>query len=342
MPILDVFNSDAFTAVSLTAAVDKYGYAPGFLTARPGLVVSVPVRTKDVWIETRANTPALIQTSARGTPPAQKGGDIRDARSWPTVRLAIASRIWAEELQFVRSFGQEQAMKTLMEEVARRQFKMKQDMALTKENMLLGLVQGIVKDADGATIRNWATEFGQSIPAEDSWNTPLGASSGGGLRAKCNAVRRSILQALKGLGGANVRIEAICDDVFWDAFVTSTEVRENYQAAVALQRINEVGNAYESYEFARITFHNYRGTDDNSTVALGSGKCKFFPVNAGIFQTAYSPAGKMEFINTVGQEEYSWIVPDLHRDEWADIEMQSFPLPVCTMPSALASARSAA
>jgi hypothetical protein len=342
MPILDVFNSDAFTAVSLTAAVDKYGYVPGFLSARPGLIVPVPVRTKEVWIEERANTPALIQTTARGAPPVQKSGDIRDARSWATVRLAIASRIWAEEVQSIRVFGQEQAMKDLQGEVARRQFKMKQDLSLTRENMVLGLVQGIVTDADGSTIRNWATEFGQSLPAEASWNTQLNATSGGALREACNTVRRGMLRALKGLGGVNVRIEAICDDVFWDDFVTSEEVRDNYQAAAALQRINNVGNAFESYTFAGITFHNYRGTDDNSTVALGSGKCKFYPVDAGIFQIAYSPAARMEFINTMGQAEYSWIVADMLRDEWADVEMQSYLLPVCTMPSALYSARSAA
>jgi len=233
-------------------------------------------------------------------------------------------------------------MKDLMGEVARRQFKMKQDMALTKENMLLGLVQGIVADADGSTIRNWGTEFSQSIPAEVSWGTALTAPSGGALRELCNQTRRTILRALKGLGGNVVEIHALCGDTFWDTFVSSEEVRENYQAAQALQRINNVGGAWETYYFGNIYFHNYRGTDDDSTVAIGDTKAKFFPVNAGIFQVAYSPADRFEFVGTLGQEEYSWIVTDRDRDEWADVEMQSYLLPVCTMPSALPSARSSA
>ena len=35
MPIMDVFNQDAFTAVSLTAAVDKFGFVPGLLGSIP-------------------------------------------------------------------------------------------------------------------------------------------------------------------------------------------------------------------------------------------------------------------------------------------------------------------
>ena len=45
-------------------------------------------------------------------------------------------------------------------------FKMKSDYYLTKENMLLGLVQGKAVDIDDSgaatTIYDWGTEFGQS------------------------------------------------------------------------------------------------------------------------------------------------------------------------------------
>lgn len=342
MPIMDVFAGDAFTAVSLTAAVDKMGYVPGYLTALPGLIEPAPIRTTEVWIEERGTEPALIQTTPRGAPPAQKGGDKRDARAFQTTRIAIASRITANELQGIREFGQEQALKTLQSEVARRQFKMKRDMALTKEHMALGVVQGLVTDADGSTISDWASLLGQSIPAEVSWNAALTATSGGALRQLCNQTRRGILRALKGMGGVGVSIHALCGDEFWDDFVTSAEVRDNYQAAAALQRINNLGGAFESYTFASITFHNYRGTDDNSTAAVGTDKVKFFPVGAGIFQRADAPSERIEFINTPGQEAYSFIVPDRDRDSWADVEMYSYPLFVCTMPSALASGRAGA
>jgi hypothetical protein len=41
----------------------------------------------------------------------------------------------------------------------------------------------------------------------------------------------------------------------------------------------------------------------------------------------------------MGQEFYSWMVTDKDRDMWADVEMYTYPLPICLMPSALYQAR---
>ena len=142
MPIMDVFNQDAFSYVSLCAAVDLVGYTPGFLTARPGLVTPAPIRTQEVWIEQRSFMPKVIQTTPRGAPPVQVSGDRRNARSFNTTRIALSGRINASELLGIRDFASETTMKDLMGEVARRHFKMRNDEAVTKENMLLGAVQG--------------------------------------------------------------------------------------------------------------------------------------------------------------------------------------------------------
>jgi hypothetical protein len=62
---------------------------------------------------------------------------------------------------------------------------------------------------------------------------------------------------------------------------------------------NNVGAPFGSFTYGNIMFVNYRGTDDNSTVAIGTDKCKFFPVNApGAFMCAYSPAEFFPFVNT--------------------------------------------
>ena len=339
MLTMDVFNSDAFSATSLSLAVEKIGYVPDTLTGMPGLITPVPVRTKNIWIEERSNAPALIQTSPRGAPPNQKGGDKRKARSFNTVRLALASRIEADELLGIRAFGSETEVKQLMVEVARRQYKIKADMALTKENMLLNLVQGKAIDADGSVIYDWAAEFGQSVGSAIHFNmASADASDTGSIRSNCNAVVRYIRRKLQGLGGNNVRIVALCDDVFYDDLITSKEVKAtylNYAAAADLR--DSVGRTWDGFQYGGVTFINYRGTDDNSTVAVPSGTAQFFPINAGIFQWAQAPAERMEFIDTPGQEFYSWIVRDKDRDMWADVEMYSYPLPVCVMPQALIS-----
>jgi hypothetical protein len=340
MPIMDVFNGDAFTFTSLTAAVDKFGYAPGYLGSIPGLFQDVPIRTEEVWIEERSNAPALIQTTARGTPPKQKSGDIRDARAFKTTRIAISSRITARELQGIRRFGSEIDIKDLAEEVSRRMFKITQDIDITEENMRLGCVQGLVTDADGSTIANWATNMNQAIPGATAFNlaTLIASGTEGAFLKICNGIRRVMIRNLKGLGGNRVQVHAIADDQFWDLMLELPEIRHTYQYAMAAKELqNDFMGAWDSFYYGKIMWHNYRGTDDNSTVAVPAGTVKFFPANAGIFQVARAPSESFEFVNTPGQKRYARIIIDRERDSWADPEVMTYPLHVCTMPSALAS-----
>jgi major capsid protein E len=334
MLTMDVFKQDAFSATSLTAAVNKVGYVPGFLGSIPGLFDPVPVRTKEIYIEGRETEAALIQTSPRGAPPDELKDGLREARPFTTRRIATRSRIMASELFGIREFGSETELKQLQTEIARRQFLMKRNMDLTVENLRLGCVTGSVLDADGSTIYNWATEFGQTIPAEVDFDLDAASPASGILRTRCTAAIRSMSRGLKGLGGNGVRFMSIAGDDFWDALISHKEVVQtylNYQAAAALRE----PVAWESFNFGGITWTNYRGTDDGTTVAVASTKAKFFPVAAGIFQWAMAPGESFEHLGQMGQMFYSRIVVDDKRDEWADVEQRSYPLPVCTMPQAL-------
>jgi hypothetical protein len=342
MPLtMDVFNQDAFSAQNLTAGVDKEGFTPTFLRTLPGLFVPPPLgqpMSKNIMIETRLNAPALIQTSQRSSPPAEGRTDekTRDVRPFTIPRIAKAKRLMATEIAGIRAFGSITEMQSMEMMVQRLQYLMQNDIALTWENMMLGAVQGVTTDADGTTIYDWtaATAFNQAIPNEVTW-TLSNTTDDGSTRAACATAVRSITRALKGLGGNNIRIQALCSDSFWDKLIASKEVRATYLNYTAAASLRE-DSAWENFTYGGINFTNYRGTDDNSTVAIADKKCKIFPVNAGIFQMAYAPADeRFEFVNTPGQESYSWIVPDLLRNMYADIEMYSYPLAICTMPSAL-------
>lgn len=339
MITMDVFNDDAFGAISMTAAVDKVGYKPSYLSRLPGLYDPVPVRTTSIFIEERHNAPALIQTSPRGAPPNQKGGEKSKARAFETARIAQASRIQAHQLQNIRAFGSETEVKAVQIEVARRQFLMRQDVELTKEYHLLGMVQGKFIDADGSVIYDWASEFGQAIPAEIDFDLDAANPKTGAVRNKCSSVIRATKKNLLGLGGLNVSVHALCGDEYYDALTQHPEVIrtfENWSAAADLR--NAHGEPWGAFTYGSITWHNYRGSDDGK-VGIASQKARFFPMGAGIFQIAYAPAETFDFVNTLGEELYSWIVRDKDRNAWADVEMYSYPLPVCTMPQALGAAR---
>jgi major capsid protein E len=115
-------------------------------------------------------------------------------------------------------------------------------------------------------------------------------------------VVRHIKRALLGVGGDNVRINAVVGDKFWDALTSHPEVRQtflNWNAAVELRG----GNAWKDFQWGDISWSNYRSTDDGTdtpVVGVPSTRAKFFPVNAGIFQMAYAPAPRFEFVNTLG------------------------------------------
>jgi len=341
MLTMDVFNSDMFSATSMTAAVDRYGYVPSYLQSIPGLIVPVPVSTEDIWIEARANAPALIQTSLRGEPPKQKGGDQRDARGFKTRRLALSSRITASQLQNIRGFGSTTELMSLQMEVGRRQFMLKQDMQLTKEFWTLGMIQGKVIDANGDVIYDWNAEFNQAQPDEIAFN--FANAEEGDIVTSCNLVTRTMIRNLQGLGGNGVSIRAACGDQFWDQLTTADEVRDTYKAWQAAQDLrNEVSKPWSVFQYGGIGWFNYRGTDDNSTVAIPPSKAKFFPVNSGIFQWALAPSERFEFVNTPGLDAYSWIVRDIQRNMYADVEESTYPLAVCVQPKALMSGRSGA
>jgi hypothetical protein len=133
MPIMDVFSQDAFRAISLSAAIDKLDYVPDFLDSLPGLFVPDPVRTELIWIDDRAFSPVILPFSPRGAPPHQTGGDKATARPFGTLRFGDASRITSSELLAIRAFGTEFQLKDLQIETARRQMKLKQNFALTRE-----------------------------------------------------------------------------------------------------------------------------------------------------------------------------------------------------------------
>lgn len=341
MSILDVFRQDAFSTVSLSASVDKIDYVPQFLSKLDGLFVPDPVRTEAIWIEERTTGAIILPFSPRGTAPHQTGGDQRKARSFRSLRIADASRITASELLGIRGFGSEINVKTLQEEVARRQQKIKQhNFALTFEFHKFNCITGAkVYDANGTTVMyDWATEFSQAIPAELDFDLDNATPAEGAVRKKCTAVRRSIQKNLKGVGVAG-SIVGLCGDNFWDDLTSHPEVVKTYlNWAAASDLRNGHGKEWSSFRYGEIDFVNYRGLDDGS-FGVGTDKCKFFPVGAGIFRWAMSPGERFEHLGSVGQETYSSLVFDKDRDSWVDVEVMSYPLPVCTMPSALHQAR---
>lgn len=337
--MLDVFKQDAFSTSSLIGALLRVDYLPMYLGSA-GLFTPKPVATETVAIEKEAHTLSLIQTSERGAPVGELSGVKRDIRDFRTPRLAKRSRINASELSGVRQLGEEQKLQTVQDEVLKRMVRLRLDMDLTWEMHRLGAVQGILLDADGSVLKNWFTEF--AITQDDEINFALTDEPpvSGAVRKLCNQVVRQTLKALKlPIAMPGMRIKGLCGDAFWDDLTAHPEVRQTYLNQAEAPQLRK-GNAYGEFDYGNITFVNYRGTDDGTTVGIGSDKCKFYPEGIpDLFVVGQSPGEFMDTVNTLGQPLYPRIVTDKDLNAWADTYLFSYPLHICTNPKVLQRAR---
>lgn len=340
MVSLDIFHQDAFSTIEMTSAIDKVPFLPSAL-GDLNIFAPTPIRTTALMVEQRDGQLSLIQTSERGAPPnSERTTEVRKARYFEVPRLVQGDTIYARELQNIRAFGTESELMQVQAEVARRlsgPTGIVRNLEYTWEHMRLGAIQGQVLDADGSTVvYNWFDEFGITAPAAVAFN--LAANTPDTLRPLCNQVVRGVARASKGAFRPGSKIYGLCDDVFWDKLVNHQDVTKTYYNWQAAQELRQ-GQAFEALYFGGIYWFNYRGSDDASTIALASGTARFFPVDApGVFEVAYAPADRFEYVNTPGKPVYVYPIPDRDRNEWWRIEAYSYPLFICKRPEVLWSA----
>lgn len=349
MELIDIFNNDAFSAITLSQGVQRNPYQPGALGAL-GIFDENPIRTTAVAVEERTGVLKLIGFSERGTEGEQRTTEKRVMRYFDVPRLMHADTIHTYEIQNVREFpegptGQMQTVLMQLEkEVARRlsgPTGLQANIEYTKEYLRLAAVQGKVLDPkNGSVLYDWFDEFGITATAEFAFN--LTANAEGTLRPICNSIKRVMARKAQGAFTNTTRVYALCGDAFYDAFVNHKDVVKtfiNFEDARQL-RDAAFGDAFNAVNFDNITWVNYRGSDDNTAIKIADDKVKFFPVGApGIFQEALAPGESAEFINQPGRPIYILPIPDIQRRMWWKMEAYSYPLYLCTRPEVLLSGR---
>ncbi|GGF24391.1 minor capsid protein E [Youhaiella tibetensis] len=335
MASMDIFNSSAFSMTSLTGAVQKIGYKPQLL-GQLGIFEPMPVRTRSLFVDRRENALTLIPTSPTGAPPKELEVDPRNAVPLKTTRLAKGFTLYAEEIQGIRAFGSESELAQVQAEYLRRMSSVRDDMDLTHEYHRLGALQGLLLDADGTTvIYNYFTEFGVAEAAAIDFDLDNASPATGAVRKKCAAVIRAMARSAGGAFTPGTTVHSLAGDAFYDDLISHPEVEKTYLnwAAAADLRSDKT---WQAFTYGGITWHNYRGTDDNSTVAIDSDEAKFFPVGArDVFKKAMAPAEFGPYVNTLGQDTYAMNIPDRDRQAFTRGELYSYPLYFCQRPDVL-------
>ncbi len=346
MSVLDVFAGDAFSVVEMTDQINKLPFAPG----RLGIVIpwnERGVSTTSIMIEEQAGLLKMVNPTGRGGPGETKEKQRRTGRILAIPHYQRDDGVWADEVQNVREFGQEQSVRTVQGVVNGRMAEHTTDMDVTLEYQRLGAIKGIIVNADTTTMYNLFTEFGVTAQTEVDFDLDNASPASGALRKKCAGVVRTIMNAL---GGTPViGIHAICGDAFFDDLIAHPEVVLSYRntpmAEVLRQGYVYPNNLliYGAFEFGGIVWENYRGaigeTESSAgTAFVATDKCHIFPMGGDLFRTVYAPADYVETVNTIGRPRYAKQFP-MPNDKGITLEMQMNALSYCRRPRALVPGR---
>lgn len=326
MASLDIFNDDAFSLQSLTAAIMETPHVPGRLGAM-GLFNNEGVNTTHVSIERDGATLSLVPASDRGAPAMVVNSDRRTLVPFNTLHLPQRSTIMADEIQNLRAFGSETETVAVANYVAKRQAKHRMQLDATMEHLKIGAVKGIIMDADGTTpLLNTFDSFGIT---QVTHSLVLG-TAGTKVRSKVLELLDKIEDELSGVSFTGVRV--ICGRTYFKNLIEHAEVKEAYQRfhdGAALRDDIRGG-----FEFGGVTFEQYRGqvggtkfVADNEAYAIPEGV-------PDLFIGRFAPANYMETVGTNGLPYYSKFEP-MEMNKGVMMESQSNPLFLCTRPNAV-------
>lgn len=330
MPMLDIFNSKAFSMASLTTAINKLPYVPGRL-GQKGIFKHVGVTTTIVAIEYSKGKITLIPSKTRGSGSTTKGVSAhRDLIPFVIPHLPYDDEVLADSVQGVRAFGEESALETVTGRVNEKMAHLRQSHEITHEYHRIGALQGHIKDADGSTtIHNLFTAFNISETTVD-FNLD---STSTDVKAVITGVRRTIEDKLGGVPFTGIACE--CGNAFWDAFINHDAVKaafDRWQDGAFLRSDQRVGD--KDFEFCDVMWHNYRGSVGD-VAFINTDHARFYPVGVPELFVHYSaPADFIETVNTVGKPVYVK-QERMKFDKGVELHSQSNPAMICTRPEVL-------
>ncbi|WP_176307948.1 major capsid protein [Burkholderia ambifaria] len=326
MADIALFQDDAFSLSSLSAAINEQPYVPGRIGTL-GLFEEDGITTTTVQIERDGDTLSLVASGQRGAPAAVVAGSKRNMIPFNTVHLPQRAVIMADEIANLRAFGSETELEALQTVVNRRLAKMRRQLDATHEFHRIGAIKGAVLDADGKTVLiDLLKYFGidQSVIAFEL------STATTEIRQKCVEVQDAIEDALGAMTYTGVRV--LCGREFWNKLIVAKSVKETYLASVMAAQLR--GDARDAFDFGGCTFERYRGrvgdvgyVADDEAHAVPEGV-------SDLFITRFAPADYVEAVNTTGIPYYAKqeLMPF---GKGVEIEAQSNPIHLCTRPKAL-------
>lgn len=338
--MLDIFNQDPFSVVSLTARINDLPFVPGQVGAM-GIFEEQGITTTTAVIERDGLTLGLVAPTPRGGPGETVAHAGRNMLSIVVPHYQRDDAVYADEVQGVRSFGADAdsgtSLATIEQLVDRKMRKHTIAFDATLEHQRVGALKGLVVDKNGNTILDLAQAFGVSIPSAADW--VLG-TAGTNIRDKAITLKLAVEAALDGIPYSGISV--LAGSTFFQKLSMHPNVEKfflNYDKAATFAQNTDI----DRFMFAGIVFERYR-TGAQATAAQGT-PAPFIP-DAGarvvirgvpdLYKTFFAPADYIETVNTIGLPRYAKQYP-MKNDKGVNMEMQTNAISLCTRPQALLS-----
>lgn len=323
MSVWNIFDSDAFSLHSMTAAINHLPYRPQVI-AGLGIFEEEGIATTTALIEEYKGTLSLVPVVPRNGPGLPVSDERRKVIPFAVPHLPQRATIMADEVQGVREFGSESQAKTVESVRDARLAKMRAQLDYTIEAHRLAAIKGNFVDVNGAEISLYTTfDVGSQQTVDFALN--VGTTK---VRQKCMDVIAHIEDGLR--GDAFTEVVALCGRDFWADLIEHPALKDTVQGWQAAQSLR--ADPRLEIEFGGIRFIRYRGT---SLVSIANKEAFAFARGVpNLFITRFAPANYVETVNTIGLPYYSKSEP-LPMNKGIALEAQSNPLNICTRPRAV-------
>lgn len=333
MPLLNVFDSDAFSALSLTAAINRLKPQYALLSSMGVTFSDQGVDTTHVAIENQGDVLNLLTTKPRGAEPTLNVTGKRDLVSAEIPHNPIIDRVIPKDVQNVRRFGSDNELEAVSDKLTMKLASMRRKLEITQEYRRWKALEGLIVDADGATLLNLYTLLGKTRKEIDM---VLG-TAGTNIIAKIEEGLDHMEENAEGeILGDPI---GICGKTWWEKFRGHAKVEkafENWQG-----RSDLLGtDLRKGFQFGGVTWFKHIGQVSYVNSAGVATMRKFVPDGDALllprgtqetFLGAYAPADMMEAVNTLGLPLYG-SSKQLPHGKGAELYAETNYLPYVTRP----------
>lgn len=331
MPEMNIFEDDAFSLVSLTAAVNDKKYRPGQIGAT-GIFDENGVSTTSIFVEKKGDVLGLVEPTKRGGPGETTADPKREAIPFAIPHYERDDAVYADEVQNVRAFGTSNELETVLAKVNEKTTRHARDLQMTLEHQRIGAIKGIVVTKGGTVLENLYTRFGIPTPGSVSLELDVDTTDVGTL---FDAVRFSIEDSLDvNYDGLHVFTGRDFHTALW-RHKSVKETLLSHAGAVEMRMA-----VPDTFEFGGATWERYRTgaaatADHGASPYIAANEAQVVPTGVpDMFLTRFGPADYEETVNTIGLPFYALQYP-MPNSKGRHLEVQMNAISICTRPGAL-------